>query len=366
MLKINAGDKMSVELVYGGPLSERKKRILRSIIEAHIEMGEPIGSKYLVTSAEIPFSSATIRNEMAELEEMGYLEQPHTSAGRVPTKLGYRFYVDSLMESYKLTAAEIVTLNNMLKSKIGEMDTIIQTASKLVANLTNYTSVAIKASEKETVSAFSYMILDEHKFLLVMKMNSGSVKTKQVSVDIVVDDNNMSRLMTLLNQFCVNVAPDDITYSTIVKMESVMGDAARLVNPVVKAFYNAVAISSDTDVKFEGVNKLLEYPEFSNVEQLKRVFSMLENKEDFIDILSKSDRDKVNVFIGDNGESKFASNSAFIFRTLTVDGKVVGAIGVFGPSRMDYSKVISTVEYLTQKITGIIEGKTLLEGDDSP
>ncbi len=357
---------MSGELVYGGPLSERKKRILRSIIEAHIEMGEPIGSKYLVTSAEIPFSSATIRNEMAELEEMGYLEQPHTSAGRVPTKLGYRFYVDALMESYKLTAAEIVTLNNMLKSKMGEMDSIIQTASKLVAKMTNYTSVAIKASEKETVSAFSYMILDEYKFLLVMKMNSGSVKTKQVSVDIVVDDDNMTRLLVLFNQYCVNVTPDDITYSTIVKMESAMGDAAKLVNPTIKAFYNAVATSSDTDVKFEGVNKLLEYPEFSNVEQLKRVFSMIENKEDFIDMLSKSDRDKVNVFIGDNDESKFASNSAFIFRTLTVDGKVVGAIGVFGPSRMDYSKVISTVEYLTQKITGIIEGKVLPDGDDQP
>ena len=357
---------MSGELVYGGPLSERKKRILRSIIEAHIEMGEPIGSKYLVTSAEIPFSSATIRNEMAELEEMGYLEQPHTSAGRVPTKLGYRFYVDALMESYKLTAAEIVTLNNMLKSKMGEMDSIIQTVSKLVAKMTNYTSVAIKASEKETVSAFSYMILDEYKFLLVMKMNSGSVKTKQVSVDIVVDDDNMTRLLVLFNQYCVNVTPDDITYSTIVKMESAMGDAAKLVNPTIKAFYNAVATSSDTDVKFEGVNKLLEYPEFSNVEQLKRVFSMIENKEDFIDMLSKSDRDKVNVFIGDNDESKFASNSAFIFRTLTVDGKVVGAIGVFGPSRMDYSKVISTVEYLTQKITGIIEGKVLPDGDDQP
>ena len=129
---------MAGGIVYGGPLSERKKRILRSIIDAHIAMGEPIGSKYLVTSAEIPFSSATIRNEMAELEEMGYLEQPHTSAGRVPTQLGYRFYVDSLMESYKLTAAEIVALNNMLKSKIGELDSIIQNASKLVAVRISY------------------------------------------------------------------------------------------------------------------------------------------------------------------------------------------------------------------------------------
>ena len=134
-------------------------------------------------------------------------------------------------------------------------------------------------------------------------------------------------------------------------------------NPAIKDFYDAVATASDSNVRFEGVNKLLEYPEFSNVEQLKRVFSMLENKEDFLDILSRSERDKVNVFIGD-GENNFASNSAFIFRPLTVDGKVIGAIGVFGPSRMDYSKVISTVEYLTQKITGIIEGRALPEPGD--
>ena len=354
---------MAGEIIYGGPLSERKKRILRSIIDAHIAMGEPIGSKYLVTSAEIPFSSATIRNEMAELEEMGYLEQPHTSAGRVPTQLGYRFYVDSLMESYKLTAAEIVALNNMLKSKIDELDSIIQNASKLVANLTNYTSVAIKASEKETVRSFSYMILDNRNFLMVMKTSGENVKTKQVHTDILIDENNISRLFKLLNTYCVNVTPDDITYSTIVKMESAMGGAARIVNPAIKAFYDAVATSSDSNVRFEGVNKLLEYPEFSNVDQLKRVFSMLENKEDFLDILSRSDSDKVNVFIGD-GENNFASNSAFIFRPLTVDGKVIGAIGVFGPSRMDYSKVISTVEYLTQKITGIIEGRALPEPDE--
>ena len=202
---------MAGGIVYGGPLSERKKRILRSIIDAHIAMGEPIGSKYLVTSAEIPFSSATIRNEMAELEEMGYLEQPHTSAGRVPTQLGYRFYVDSLMESYKLTAAEIVALNNMLKSKIGELDSIIQNASKLVANLTNYTSVAIKASERETVRSFSYMILDEHNFLMVMKTSGDNVKTKQVHADILLDENNVSRLFSLLNTYCVNETPDDIT-----------------------------------------------------------------------------------------------------------------------------------------------------------
>ncbi len=162
---------MENKLIVGGDLSQRKKLILRSVIESHITTGEPIGSKYLMTKSDIPYSSATIRNEMAELEDMGYLEQPHTSAGRVPTSLGYRFYVDALMESYKLTATEIVSLNNIIKNKMGELDSILKSASKLIASMTNYTTVAVKAPHTDalTVSQFSYMLLEPTAFLLVIR-----------------------------------------------------------------------------------------------------------------------------------------------------------------------------------------------------
>ena len=203
---------MSKELIGGEELSRRKKQILRSVIEAHIMLGEPVGSKYLTTSADIPFSSATIRNEMAELEAMGYLEQPHTSSGRIPTKLGYRFYVDSLMESYKLTAAEIVSLNNMLQSKIGELDTILQSASKLVAALTNYPTVAVKAqSEQKIVRRFSYMQLNESDFLLVMRLSDDSVKSKHIKTDFTLNETILNTLMDQLNTYVSGVDPETIT-----------------------------------------------------------------------------------------------------------------------------------------------------------
>ena len=163
-------------LIVGGELSERKKLILRSVIESHIATGEPIGSKALMTKSDIPYSSATIRNEMADLENLGYLVQPHTSAGRVPTRLGYRFYVDALMESYQLTATEIISLNNIIRNKMGELDSILKSASKLIASMTNYTTVAVQSAYgAPMVEQYSYMLLGENAFLLVMRMSDESI-----------------------------------------------------------------------------------------------------------------------------------------------------------------------------------------------
>ena len=338
-------------LVVGGELSPRKKLILRSVIESHIATGDPIGSKSLVSNADIPYSSATIRNEMAELENMGYLIQPHTSAGRVPTTLGYRFYVDALMENYKLTATEIISLNNIIKNKMGELDSILKSASKLIASMTNYTTVAVQSPYgSPTIEQYSYMLLGERAFLLVMRMSDESVSTKHIRADISLDDNILGRLMNILNVSFVGISSDGITLPMMMQAETEMGSAGALISPVVKAIYETIGKNEEADINFEGLNKLLEYPEFSNVEQMRRVIHMFEKKDDFMKIIEGADDDKVNIFIGHDGE--LVDNSAFVFKTIKVGGKAVGAIGVFGPSRMDYSKVISTVEYLSNSLAG--------------
>ena len=338
-------------LVVGGELSARKKLILRTVIESHIATGEPIGSKALVSQADIPYSSATIRNEMAELENMGYLIQPHTSAGRVPTSLGYRFYVDALMENYKLTATEIISLNNIIKNKMGELDSILKSASKLIASMTNYTTVAVQSPyASTTIEQYSYMLLDEKAFLLVMRMSDESVSTKHIRTDISLDDNILQRLTRILNASFVGITTDGITLPMMMQAETEMGAAGALINPVVKAIYDTIGKNEEADINFEGLNKLLEYPEFSNVEQMRRVIRMFERKDDLMRLIEGADDDKVNIFIGNNGD--LVDNSAFVFRTIKVGGRAVGAIGVFGPSRMDYSKVISTVEYLSRSLSG--------------
>ncbi|MBQ3490237.1 MAG: heat-inducible transcription repressor HrcA [Clostridia bacterium] len=338
-------------LTAGGELSQRKKLILRSVIESHIATGEPIGSKALMTKSEIPYSSATIRNEMADLENLGYLVQPHTSAGRVPTSLGYRFYVDALMESYQLTATEIISLNNIIRNKMGELDSILKSASKLIASMTNYTTVAIQSAYGvPTVEQYSYMLLNEKAFLLVMRMSDESVSTKHIRTETILNDEILQRLTAILNTSFTGISSDGITLPMMMQAEKEMGEAGSVIAPVVKAIYETIGKTEEADINFEGLNKLLEYPEFSNVEQMRRVIGMVEKKDDFMKIIESADDDKVNIFIGHDG--KLVDNSAFVFKTIKVGGKAVGAIGVFGPSRMDYSKVISTVEYLSATLSG--------------
>ena len=264
---------MENKLIVGGDLSQRKKLILRSVIESHITTGEPIGSKYLMTKSDIPYSSATIRNEMAELEDMGYLEQPHTSAGRVPTSLGYRFYVDALMESYKLTATEIVSLNNIIKNKMGELDSILKSASKLIASMTNYTTVAVKAPHTDalTVSQFSYMLLEPTAFLLVMRMSDGNVETRHIRTEIPVDEEMLSKLSDVLGDNFCGVTSNAITLPMIMKAETEMGSAGTIIALAIKALYDTIGKPDEADINFEGINRLLEYPEFSDVEQMKKV-----------------------------------------------------------------------------------------------
>ena len=344
-------------------LSERKKQILRAVVEAHIETGEPVGSKAIVEMG-IPFSSATIRSEMAELEEMGYLEQPHTSSGRIPTKRGYHFYVNSLMNSYKLSAMETIELNNALKNKIGELDTLISGVSKLVSSLTNYTAVALTSGQKDdTVYKFSYMLLDSHSFLLVMRMADSRVISKQIKTSSYVDDAMLTRLIQLFNKHIAGITAKEISFSVMMDIEREMHVGSDIVSPAVKAVYEAIGGEEESDIRFEGVNRLLEYPEFADIDKVRGMLEMMENRSGLIKLLSEADSDKVNIYIGGDDGEGLIDDSALIFKRITVGGKTVGAIGVIGPSRMDYSKVISTVDYLSRQIS-VQFGTALPPGKD--
>ena len=215
-------------------LSERKKRILKAIVDAHIVDGEPVGSKYIMQDEHLNCSSATIRNEMAELEALGYLEQPHTSSGRVPSELGYRFYVDSLIESYAMTINEITEINKLLKSKMNELDQILLAASKLAGNLTNYTSFLIKPrASSVSIKRFDVIFVDRHSLLLVMISDGGAVVTKRLSFDKTVSQLTAADLAAALNDHIAGLTANEITLPIIVELENAMGDKSSIVNPYV-------------------------------------------------------------------------------------------------------------------------------------
>ena len=343
-------------------LSERKKQILKAIVNAHIEGGEPVGSKSILQAGGMSCSSATIRNEMAELEEMGYLEQPHASAGRVPSELGYRFYVDSLIEHYAMTTQEIAQINNLLRVKMGELDQILSAASHLASNLTNYTGIAIQPRVASvSVSKFEGIYIDPTHFILVAVSTTGTVKTKHIHTDFHLEEAAVQKLTQELNEKLVNLTAEQITLPIMMDLETVMGPESGMVAPVIKAIYDLLGELDSGEVRVSGIDHLLQYPEYRDAAQFRELLGALEKKDDILDLVSlKGSESDINVLIGSESSVKVMNNSALVFKPIVKDGKTLGAIGVLGPRRMDYARVLATLEGLSGNIENLIQSNQKL------
>ena len=355
---------------HGDELSERKKLILKAIIDAHINLGEPVGSKFLTQNRQIALSSATIRNEMAELEELGYLEQPHTSAGRIPSEQGYRFYVNSLMESYRLTSSELKALGGVASVKAQQIDKLLEAAVKVMSGFTRYTSLAVKPKPKGiTVQRFKTILLDSKSFLLVMIMNADVIKTRNVTVtgSLELDEEMLSSFEAVLNVYLTGVSMDMVTLPVIMEMEArLSGGCDTLVSPVIKCVYEVVNELDSGELVLDGMNRLLEYPEYADMDRLRAILTLVEKKDDILNIVSNSERDITNVYIGSENTMDIMRESTLIFKTITREGRVVGAICVIGPCRMDYPRVITAVEHMANNIGSIVnheQGETGMLGD---
>lgn len=344
-------------------LSPRKTQILKAIVDAHISHGEPVGSKYLSQDENIPCSSATIRNEMAELEEMGYLVQPHTSAGRVPSELGYRYYVDSLINQYSQTKSEIDQINALLRYKLTEMDEILSEASRLASSCTDYTGIAFKSGAgKIRMVQFKSVLLSAKDFLLVMTFEGDIVKTKTIHLPFAIDEDVLERFNEAANIYLVNLTSDEIAMPTIVRLEAMMGSAGAMIHPTIKVIYETMSELDSADVKLEGITKLLEYPEYSDVSDFKSLMGVLEKKDKLMDVISNRSEtvdNGIHIYIGaDDGEDGM-KNTTVIFKNVHVGGKQL-SVGVIGPKRMNYSKVIEMINGLASGIDKMYGSESLL------
>lgn len=349
-------------------LSERKKQILIAIVEAHIRLGEPVGSKYLMQVAKIPYSSATIRNEMAELEELGYLEKTHTSSGRVPSELGYRFYVDSLVAKYDTTKREEEALERLLTNKKLEVEKLLDKATQLASSLTNYTALSLRPRASAiTVRKYETIYLDSRSFILVMVAFMGDVvKTANIKLPFDVDKETVDKLALVLNANLANTTIEQINVPVMMKMESELPSCPELISIVAKSIYETMNQLS-SEIKFEGVNRLLEYPEYSDLDKLQKMISTIENKSDIIEAVSTIDQsdDDIKIFIGSENMVEIMDDSTLIYKNLKLNGKTIGAIGIIGPCRMDYSKVLKTIDKLAYEISMLSDMALLPPNDEA-
>ena len=241
-------------------LNERKKAILRSVVDAYIATGEPVGSKYLTANADFNVSSATLRNEMSALESMGYLEQPHTSAGRVPTAKGYRTYVENLMDRYYLAMEEVEVLDEVIENKLVELSTIMEESSHAIGELTNYTSFAFIGGSGTEADRDEALLIGEHDFLLVMICKDGSVRSRQVKTQEKLNNDVIECAKNALNKCFVGITPEQVNLNTVLEFENAMGEYKSFSSMLLRVV-NEMFNSFDSEkVHIDGVTKLLSYP----------------------------------------------------------------------------------------------------------
>ncbi len=347
-------------------LSERKKRVLKSIVDSYIESGEPIGSKFLTTSYDFSVSPATIRNEMSELEDMGYLEQPHTSAGRVPTTLGFKTYVSTLMEKYLLTMEELNVLNELTSFKLNELNRTLEQASKVISQITNYTSFSVLRSPEDMALRFETVFIDKTSFLIVIICENDIVKSSRVKTRFPLDEVSVKAIQDALNGNLVKKHADEITMPVFMAFEKALGGYAHFASDCVKAIYEMLSAGDKEHIHVDGVTKLLSYPEYSSVSNAKSVLSIIEEQNKLLELLYGSNGDKLNVYISEDESDAIlpAKDTSFVFHPISYNGKTVGAIGVIGPKRMDYKKVIASLNYLASGISVELNDKERDVGND--
>lgn len=348
----------------GSELSVRKKLILKTVVEAYIANGEPVGSKTVLENESISCSSATVRNEMAELAELGYLEQLHTSSGRIPTHLGYRFYVDSLAMENDVLSQEIAELREMGDVRAVESDKMLEMASKIVSSVTNYTGIAIKPRPASAfINRFEIMYLDEHNFIIVMLPSVGKLRSKSVRCDVEVTKQDAESLADALNACFAGLPAEHISLPAVMKFEGMTGALRGLSGDIIKNVYDVLSEINGGELHCSGIDHLLQYPEYSDVGQLKDIIGLLERKDDILNIVSDSEGEDMRVLIGKESALDVMNNSSFVFKTIKSNGKPIGAIGVLGPTRMDYAKVLATVTAIAEALGGgganlLTDGKT--------
>ena len=341
-------------------LSDRKKKILKAVRDSYIRTGEPVGSKLLTGTADLQVSSATIRNEMNELERMGYLEQPHASAGRVPTAEGYRTYVNGLMEQYLLSLEELKVLNEVFNYKVGEIERLMESASHAISEMTNYTSFSVLRPEGSSAQRFETLYIDDHSFLLIMICTDGNIRNRHVKVKASVTPEMVRAIADALNATMSGVCSDEVTLQCVLEFEERLGEYSGIAATVLRVIYDMLNSTDKEKVHIDGVTKLLSYPEFSDVEKAKGAIAVLEDRKDFAaKVLSRSGDEKgLTVHFGETGGDLALPDAGIVLQPIIINGKTVGAIGVMGPKRMDYKKVIASLQYFVDNVGKQFEGES--------
>ena len=332
-------------------LSERKKQILRAVVESYIQTAEPVGSKAIVASAGLKVSSATIRNEMAELENLGYLEQPHTSAGRIPSPKGYRLYVNELMEEHRLTMQEAQKINEALNLKIREMDQVMTEAGKIISQLTKYPTFSLtKGNQKATIARYDLLMVEQASFIAVLMTDGQLVRNKLFRLPTALSDTQLQLLGTLLNTSFTGLTLEQLG-PELTRVASHAGSEAYGLISLVVSFAMEVLEELETNViHTAGIPPLLAHPEYPSLERAEPLMNYLSELGEGVN-LPVVQGEHVKILIGPENVADELKDSSVIMASYDIGGGMQGVIGVVGPTRMDYADLAARLSYFAEGLS---------------
>ncbi len=335
-------------------IGDRKQLILQAIIEDYISTAEPVGSRTISKKYLTEISPATIRNEMADLEEMGYIEQPHTSSGRIPSDKGYRIYVNEILKQQKIIEMHQEFIKTEFFDTLGEIDRLIKHASKLLSQLTNYTSIAMAPQMKSAVLKRIQLIkIDTTTLLIVLITNSGIAKNGVIRVVKDLSHDLVDKLTRIFNEVFEGLAVQDIDDNVIKELMLRMSGYNDIVEQVLSEIIRTLQYNDKTEIYHDGAANMLNLPEFKDIGRAREFFNILEEKEMLFNLLNEAEND-VSVAIGSENKYVQLNDCSVITATYKINGKIIGSIGVVGPTRMDYTKVISIVDCVKGNMTEIL------------
>ena len=344
-------------------LTERKKKILRAVIENYIATAEPVGSKAVAELAGLKVSSATIRNEMADLEAMGYLEQPHTSAGRIPSPQGYRLYVNELMEAHRLSEQETERLNEALQVKMQELDQVMDRAGKIISQLTHYPTFSLTdRTAKVTIRRYDLLMVDANSFIAVVMTDTNIVRNRLMRLPTDLTDTQLSMLNTLLNTSFTGLSLEEITPELMRVASHAAGESYGLISLVVSFAMEVLQEQTERSVHTAGLPNLLAHPEYHSLERAEPLMTFLSEADD-MGSLPVPQGNSTNILIGPENVSNALKDTSVVMASYDIGEGMRGVIGVVGPTRMDYAKITARLSYFAEGLSRMF-GKPELPGNN--
>jgi len=342
-------------------LDERKLKILQAIIRTYLETGEPVGSRTISKYSDLNLSSATIRNEMSDLEEMGYILQPHTSAGRIPSDKGYRLYVDTMLDD---KAQEVYDMKAELTEKAGKIDDLLKRVAKLLAVNTNYaTMVSGPRYASKKVKFIQLTLVDERSLLVVIVLDNNVVKNKMIHMEDSMDQETLLRLNFIMNTTLNGLDVMDMNLAVIQKIKEQMGAHNSVIDSVLEIIGSALTEDEDLEIYTSGATNILKYPELADKSNAAQILSAFEEKKDLNEWIEQEpvgqndDNHAIQVYIGGETQVESMKDCSLVTATYRIDDGVYGKVGIVGPKRMDYDKVVATLQSMMEQLDDIFKDK---------